>query len=142
MVGDAALGRGVQVPTVHGVEAYQGDPQLHVGGGQPVAQQIRVGGQPCVERAQGAQQGGERVGAVGVVGVGGCGALCAGRGPVEVLGAQPLDGLDLRLQTARVQRGTAAAEAPGQVAQDVRGVRADDPPDQSSLSTGAVAAPE
>src|SRR3954447_6722497 len=59
MAGDALDGGGVQVIAVHGVELDQRGPQLDVGGGDFVTDQVGTADQPAVEGAEGVQQCGQ-----------------------------------------------------------------------------------
>ncbi|CAL9282717.1 hypothetical protein SUDANB51_07554 [Streptomyces sp. enrichment culture] len=110
---------------MHGVQLHQRHPQLHVREGDFAAQQVLPGGEPPLQHVQRAQQGGQRGVACRRVAAGLPGAL---GGPGDALVAEPAYGRDRLVGTARVEVGTVTGELPGQVAQDVGGVRADDPP--------------
>ncbi len=108
---------------VHGVQLHQGHPQLDVACGEPAVDEVLLPRQVPLQPAQRVQQPTELSGPLGGFGVGASGALC---GVLDALGAEPFDGFDLALRAARIQGVAAVAGEAVQVAQDVRGVGADD----------------
>lgn len=139
VVGDAVHGGGVQVPAMHGVEPHQRHPQLDVGRGEFVAEEVLLSGEPGVQRAQGAQQGAERLTALRVVGVGAAARCAAASMPCSQRRATPSI-------SASAPSGYSSGRPPPKRRARSRMMSGawvlTMRPDQSSLSTGATAAPE